>query len=175
MARAVGMKLSIDGLDELLSGSKRGGDLLNETMRDILRGPVGNDILRELKARTGDYKRTGYTLKQMRVADDGRDGVAVGIPANDTKQHPHSPRANAKSIGVWLESGTRPHLIPTKVSKFTRLRVGGRVVSRVTHPGTRGHGIMKKTLKAYRGDVERVLVRELERRLGRKMNMIGGV
>lgn len=168
------MKVSIDGLDELLSGTKRGADLLNDTMRDILRGPIGRDILEDLKARTGDYKRSGYTLKQMKVQDDGRDGVAVGIPQNATTQHPHSPRANAKSIGVWLESGTRPHLIPTKVSPYRKLSFGGRVVSRVTHPGTRGHGIMKKTLKVYRQDVESVLVRELERRLGRKMNMTGG-
>lgn len=175
MARASGMRLSIDGLEELMRGVDRGADLLNEVMRDILRGPVGRELLDEMKARAGDYTKSGHTLKRMRVRDDGREGVAVGIPENDTEQHPYSKRANAKSIGVWLESGTRMHLIPTKVSPRRRLRVGGRVVSRVSHPGTRGHGIVKKSLKAYRGDVERTLVRELERRLGRKMNMTGGV
>lgn len=175
MARAAGMRIEIDGLDDLMRGVGRGADLLNEVMRDILRGPFGKELLAELRARTGDYTRSGYTLKRMRVADDGREGVAVGISDKDTQQHPHSKRASAKSIGVWLESGTRMHLIPTKVSPYRKLRVGGRVVSRVSHPGTRGHGIMKKSLKVYRGDFERTLIRELERRLGRKLGMKGGM
>lgn len=170
MARAAGIKLDIDGLDELVKGAGKGADLLREVMRDILRGPFGHELLRDMKARASDHIRSGYTISRMRVRDDGREGVQVGIASNDTAQHPTSKRANAKSIGVWLESGTRMHLIPTKVAPWTKLSFGGRVVSRVAHPGTRGHGIVAKTLKAARGDAEREILRELDRRLGAKMN-----
>ena len=170
MARASGIRLDIEGLDEMMRGLDRGADLMREVMRDILRGPFGHELLRDMKARASDFRRTGYTLSRMRVHDDGVDGVAVGIHDKDTAQHPYSKRANAKSIGVWLESGTRMHLIPTKVTRYNKLRFGGRVVSRVSHPGTRGHGIVAKTLKYARGDAEREILRELDRRLGPKMN-----
>ena len=173
MARAAGIRLDIDGLDEMMRGLDKGADSLREVFRDILRGPFGNELLRDMKARASDFKRTTYTLSRMRVWDDGREGVQVGIRSDDTTQHPYSKRANAKSIGIWLESGTRPHLIPSKISRYRKLQFGGRIVSRVTHPGTRGHGIVAKTLKAARGDAERELIRELDRRLGRKMNLQG--
>lgn len=173
MARPAGIRLEVDGLEEMLRGVGKGADLLREVMRDILRGPFGDELLRDMKARTSDHKRSTYTLSRMRVFDDGREGVQVGIRSDDTAQHPRSPRANAKSIGVWLESGTRPHLIPTKVAPWKKLSFRGRVVSRVTHPGTRGHGIVAKTLKAARKDAEREIIDELNRRLGRKMNMQG--
>lgn len=173
MARAAGIRLDIEGLDDLIRGLDKGADELRDVFREILRGPIGREILRDMKARASDFKRSTYTLSRMRLQDDGREGVSIGISDKDTKQHPFSPRANAKSIGIWLESGTRPHLIPTRVSRFRKLQFGGRVVSRVTHPGTRGHGIVAKTLKYSRGDVERELVKELDRRLGRKMNLQG--
>lgn len=173
MARAAGIRLDVDGLDEMLRGLDKGADHLREVFRDILRGPFGDELLRDMKARASDFKRSTYTLSRMRVWDDGREGVQVGIREDDTTQHPRSPRANAKSIGIWLESGTRPHLIPTKVAPFRKLRFGGRVVSRVTHPGTRGHGIVAKTLRVARGDAERAILRELDRRLAHKMNLSG--
>lgn len=173
MARAAGIRLRDEGLNEMIRGLDRGSNIMREVMRDILRGPFGAVLLRDMKARTSDHKRSTYTLRRMRVFDDGRDGVQIGIRSDDTAQHPHSPRANAKSIGIWLESGTRPHLIPTKVSPFTKLSFGGRVVSRVTHPGTRGHGIVAKTLRVARKDAEREIISELNRRLGSKMNMQG--
>lgn len=165
--------MNIEGLDELLKGAGKGASVLPEVLRDILRGPFGHELLRDLKARASDHIRSGYTISRMQVHDDGRDGVRVGIRENDTAQHPRSKRANAKSIGVWLESGTRMHLIPTKVSRVRKLVFGGRVVSRVSHPGTRGHGIVAKSLRAARGDLEREIIRELDRRMARKMNLSG--
>lgn len=175
MARAAGVRLDIEGLDVMLRGLDKGSAMLREVLRDILRGPFGHELLRDMKARASDHIRTGYTISRMRVYDDGKDGVQVGIRSDDTAQHPSSKRANAKSVGVWLESGTRMHLMPTKISRSNRMSFGGRVVSRVAHPGTRGHGIVAKTLKYSRGDAEREIVRELDRRLGPKMNTSGGV
>lgn len=174
MARAVGLKLDIEGLDEMLRGIDHGARLLREVVHEILRGPFGNELLDDMKARSGDNRRSGYTLSRMGVFGGGKDDVEIGIRQNDTAQHPHSKRANAKSVGVWLESGTRMHLIPTRVSRYNKLKFGGRVVSRVTHPGTRGHGIVAKTLKYARGDAEREILRELDRRLGTKMNTMQG-
>ena len=173
MARRRGFSLEVDGLEEMLRGLDNGSRMMREVFRDILRGPFGDELLRDMKARTSDHKRSTYTLSRMKVWDDGREGVQVGIREDDTAQHPYSKRENAKSIGIWLESGTRPHLIPTKVQRFNKLRFGGRVVSRVAHPGTRGHGIVAKTLKFARGDAERELLKELDRRLGPKMNTRG--
>lgn len=171
MARAVGVKFEIENLDSMLRGISKGADILPDVKREILRGPFGRALLREIKARTSDHIRSGYTIGRIRVADDVKDGVSVGIPQNDTSQHPHSKRANAKSIGVWLESGVRMHLIPTKVSRLRRLSFNGRIVSQVTHPGFRGSGIMKKTLKAYRSDMEKLIVQELERRMTEPMGL----
>lgn len=176
MARrtSAGLRLDIDGIEQMIAGLRYGADEIADVMREILRGPFGRDLLRDMKARTSDHKRSTYTLSRMRVHDDGRDGVQVGIRSDDKEQHPHSKRANAYSIGVWLESGTRPHLIPTKVSRFNKLNISGRIVSRVTHPGTRKVGIVSKTLRYSRGDLEREIVRELDRRLAHKMNMRRG-
>lgn len=165
--------MSVEGLDDMIRGLDRGADELRDVFREILRGPFGQELLRDMKARMSDFRRTTYTLSRMKIWDDGREGVGIGIRDNDTDRHPSSKRANAKSIGIWIESGTRPHLIPTKVARYNRLQFGGRVVSRVAHPGTRGHGIVAKSLKYARGDAERELIRELDRRLARKMNLQG--
>lgn len=164
-------KIHIDGLDELVKGLGAGHRMIAEVWRDILRGPFGDEFLRELKARVGDNTRTGFTLGRLKVEDYGADGVEVGIPTSDTARHPSSSRANARSIGVWLESGTRMHLIPTKVAPYNRVAFNGRVVSRVAHPGTRASRPMYRTLQVYRGDAERLLERELERRLAVRMGL----
>ena len=170
MARGKDLRIEVEGIDEMIRGLDNGAKLIREVLRDILRGPFGHELLRDMKARASDHKRSTYTLSRMRVWDDGNEGVQVGIRSDDTAQHPYSPRANAKSIGIWLESGTRMHLIPTKIAPYNKVKVGGRVVSRVAHPGTRGHGIVAKTLKTARGDAEREILKELDRRLGPKMN-----
>jgi hypothetical protein len=160
------MKVEVEGLDDLLRGVNRAGDLMNDVMREILRGPFGQELQDDIRARMSDHNRTGWTVRQVGVDDFGAGGVQIGITGRrgDAK-HPSSPRANARSIGVWLESGARMHLIPTRVSRYNRLSFGGRVVARVAHPGMRGSRIMQTTLRVHRSDSEALILREVERRL----------
>jgi len=167
MAR--GFNVQVKGLDEMYRGMGLGAREIASVWRDIMRGPFGEEFLQELKARTSDATRTGYTVSRMKVNDYGRDGVEIGIPSGDTAKHPASKRANARSIGVWLESGTRMHLIPTRITPYNRLAFGGRVVSRVQHPGTKPIKPMFRTLQLYRRDFADLFLRELDRRLGSKM------
>lgn len=163
--------MEVEGLDEMLRGLGVGEREIAEVWRAILRGPFGVEFLQELKARTSDSRRTGYTLSRMKVSDHGADGVAIGIPSDDTARHPSSPRANARSIGVWLESGTRMHLIPTRVTPYNHMSFGGRVVSRVAHPGTKARRPMFRTLQLFKRDFEALFIRELNRRLAPKMGL----
>lgn len=163
--------VKLEGLDELQRGANMGAREFASVWRDILRGPFGQEFLQELKARTSDRRRTGYTLSRMKATDHGMDGVEIGIPQGDTAQHPSSKRANAKSIGVWLESGTRMHYIPTKITPYNKVAFNGRVVSRVMHPGTRPIRPMFRTLQLYRRDFASLFIRELDRRLAAKMGL----
>ena len=172
MSRGRGLKVEIEGLDELLAGTANGYRLLDEVMRDILRGPLGREMARDLKARLPGHIRTGWTISQVGVEDRGAGGVEVGITSRrGDDKHPRSPRANARSIGVWLESGARMHLIPTRVSRQTRLAFNGRVVSRVSHPGMRGGRHMQTMLRVFKPDATELTVRELERRLAPKIGV----
>ena len=164
-------RIKLEGLSELQAGANMGAREFASVWRDIMRGPFGDDFLRELKARTSDARRTGYTLSRMKVKDSGAEGVEIGIPESDTARHPSSKRANAKSIGVWLESGTRMHLIPTKITPYNKMSFNGRVVSRVAHPGTRPIRPMFRTLQLYRKDFAALFIKELDRRLAAKMGL----
>jgi len=170
-----GFNLRMEGLEELIAGLELGAREIASVWRDIMRGPFGNEFLQELKARTSDARRTGAIVRALKVADDGTDGVAIGIPQS-AAPHPASiskktGKANASlySVGVWLESGTRMHMIPTKVTPYNHLSFGGRVVSRVAHPGTKAIRPMYRTLQLYRRDFANLFVRELDRRLAARM------
>jgi hypothetical protein len=167
----VSFTVKLEGLDDLQRGANMGAREFASVWRDILRGPFGQEFLQELKARTSDRRRTGYTLSRMKATDSGMDGVEIGVPSGDTAEHPSSKRANAKSIGVWLESGTRMHYIPTKITPYNKVSFNGRVVSRVMHPGTRPIRPMFRTLQLYRRDFASLFIRELDRRLAVKMGL----
>jgi len=167
----VSFTVKLEGLDELQAGARMGAREFASVWRDILRGPFGQEFLDELKARTSDARRTGYTLSRMKAKDHGMDGVEIGIPESDTARHPSSKRASAKSIGVWLESGTRMHYIPTKITPYNKVAFNGRVVSRVMHPGTRPPRPMFRTLQLFRRDFAALFIKELDRRLAAKMGL----
>lgn len=168
--RRAGISISVDGLAEMQRGVLMFDRLVDSVLRDILRGPAGRDIADELRSRIP--ARSGWTRSTIGVEDHGRQGVEVGITSRRGDQkHPASPRANARSVGVWLESGAHMHLIPTRVRKSNRMAFGGRVVTRVSHPGTRARRVMGNTLRVHRAATEKLIMAELEKRLGRKMGM----
>lgn len=171
VSRYGAFNVRVEGLDALMAGAALGAREIASVWRDILRGPFGAEFLQELRARASDNVRTGYTLSRMKVTDHGADGVEIGIPQSDTARHPASKYANARSVGVWLESGTRMHLAPTKISPYNHMQFGGRVVSQVAHPGTKASRPMFRTLQLFKRDFEAVFIRELDRRLAPKMGM----
>lgn len=153
MARSRGLQFDIEGLDEMLRGLDRGADEFDEIMRDILRGPIGDELLREARARLMDHTRTGRTLADLKREDTG-DGVRVGVIGQ--RQY----------IGTFLESGTRMHIIEPRRAQALSLG-SGRVVEEAVHPGTRANKIMGETMRVSRNDIESTLLRELDRRLAR--------
>jgi hypothetical protein len=171
VARPSGMRMRIEGLDQLRGGAARASREFRNVMRDIMRGPFGDELERDLVARLRDNDRTGYTASRVRKTPTrslGSDGVEIGIPEGDRAKHPSSPRANARSIGIWLESGTRAHMIPTNGPR--RMMIGGRIIrTRIVHPGTKAYRPMGKTLRVFKYEAERLVVRELDRRLGPKL------
>lgn len=177
VSRYGAFNMRVDGLDEMLQGVRLGEREIASVWRDILRGPFGVEFLQELKARASDSRRSGATVAAMQAKDHGREGVEIGIPASKTP-HPASyrsgngkPNASLYSVGIWLESGTRMHLIPTKVAPYSRMAFGGTVVSRVAHPGTKARKPMFRTLQLFKRDFETLFIRELERKLAPKMGL----
>lgn len=175
MSRYGAFNMRVDGLDEMMNGLRLGEREIASVWRDILRGPFGAEFLQELKARAGDSRRTGATVAAMQAKDHGSEGVEIGIPASKTP-HPGSyrssdgkPNASLYSVGIWLESGTRMHLIPTKVERYNKMAFNGNVVSRVAHPGTKARRPMFRTLQLFKRDFEDLFIRELDRRLAVKM------
>ena len=169
MARPSGFGVEVEGLEELIRGSSNGYKLLRGVMRDVLRGPVGDDILRELRARLSDHTRSGSTLRQLRRGDDGSDGVKIGV------------FGDRQFVATFLESGTKPHIINPgarnkNASQYKKFRAGalninGRWVTHVQHPGTRRHRIAQTTLRVLKNDIETAIVRGMEDRLEPKMGM----
>lgn len=155
MARARGLNIQIDGLDDMVRGLERGYREIAEVMREILRGPIGDEIIQEARARLSDHTKSGRTLAAL-DRDDTSDGVRVGVLGD--RQH----------IGTFLESGTRMHIIQPRSARALMLG-NGRVVEEAVHPGTRANRIMGDTLRVARTDIESTLLRELDRRLARVM------
>lgn len=164
-------RFDIQGLDKMEKGAGVGARMLADVWREILRGPFGQEFLDDLKARTSDNTRSGKLLGSMSVQDDGSEGVEIGV-GKGAKNARHNQNASIGAVGTWLESGTKMHMIPARIEYDTPLRIGGSWVQRVAHPGTRAARPMYKTLRVFKGDGERLLEKELDRRLGNKMGLM---
>lgn len=163
--KAGGVQFDVEGLEALASSSKHFSRELRDVMREVLRGPWGREVLEQLRAEVSDSRRTGFSQGTLDVVDHADGGVSVGAdPRRGDMKHPHSERANVNSILTWLESGVRPHLIPTRVKSRTFLSFGGRVVRRVVHPGFRARRPMKRTLRVFASEGEKLVLDELMRR-----------
>ena len=164
MARAAGIRLNVAGAELVAKGSANAARMIDDAIAQIMRGPVGAQIEDSIKALTP--ARTGYTKGRVKRVDKGK-GVEIGIPEGDKAKHPHSPRGNARSIGIWLESGTQAHWIPRKIRPGRPMIINGNpVFGQVRHPGTKAVRPVGKTLRAHKEPLERMLIRELDRRVG---------
>lgn len=169
-AQPKGIRLDIDGLDELVAALKGGEKALPKVYREVLRGPGGRAIMLELRQRTP--RKTGKTANSIAIRNLPSRGlfkagaVEVGV---GTGNHPDS-KVGYRTIGSILESGAKRHEINPKArsgsdrSKRHGLRMpSGRFVERVEHPGVKPRRVASKSIKASQWEFEAALVDELTR------------
>ena len=140
--------IQIDRLDELgadLDRLARGG--LREAILRSLRGDGGKALAAEMRLRAP--KRTGTLRDNIDVHEMGGNQVLVGYLGADVINA--SVRGAREQRGAWVESGTRPHTIKAKDGKG--LFFGGRFVEEVHHPGSKGQGIARKSIRAAEWEV----------------------
>jgi HK97 gp10 family phage protein len=110
-----------------------------------------------------------------------RDSVRISV---NTKRGTVTARVKAggsdwqtkgKPIAFYahiVHQGTKPHLIkPKKYSGFGALRIAGRWVSQVMHPGIRGNPFMSKAISSKQRDALIAMRNYIAKRLVKKHNM----
>jgi HK97 gp10 family phage protein len=133
-------------------------DQLPAAMRDgIVRGGVraGAKVLRDEAERLVP-ERSGELKKSIRVRVRVlRDVVGGMIVAGGKKSY----------YALWVEFGTAAHLIAAKSGKA--LRVLGRLVGKVDHPGATPHPFMRPALDNKANETLRAVAEYIKRRLSR--------
>jgi len=137
---------------------------LPELATKILNGKFGDELLMNVRARTGDNVDTGFTLSHVGKWRDAK-GVSVGIDPRHggLAKSPAHPRSNAYAVGVWLESGIKPHMIP-KSGEPGLLTFGGQ--SRwvlIEHPGFRATMPAFRSMQAMASTFTSIFTEELDR------------
>lgn len=154
------MQLHIEGVEQMQRDLEGGARELYGLIVDAMDGPVGDELLAEARERMSRHRRTGYTERQMRRVRDGNN-VLIGIQP-DSGDHPVSGMPY-QSIGTWIESGTRPHMIPRKGFALLRFEDGGFAMF-ADHPGFRGRGVMRWSIRTVQPTAEDKLRREVDKR-----------
>lgn len=87
----------------------------------------------KVKRQTGDYAGNFETT----ITPSHTTATLVRLRLFNTKRH-----------AVFIEEGTRPHIIRPRVARVLAFDVGGRRVFAkvVHHPGTQGHHVIRDTL-----------------------------
>ena len=141
-----------------------GDDLKNKGFRQAVvayAGPLKKQIKGRIRSKTGALKRSiGHA--SMRKADKmslGYRGDAVVLAVGSTRKVAEPGRLITKRLGYrlsFLDQGTDPHDIPRKrrtglFRRTKKLKIGGRFVSSVRHPGIRAKYILDKSVSASSG------------------------
>lgn len=102
-------------------------------------GGPGERLLRRRAERVAELART-YSAGHGSIPD----GIVVG-PFRDGKIDVISTNPNT----LFVNSGTRPHIIRPRRAQYLRFEVDGRVVyaRSVNHPGFRGTRFMERALR----------------------------
>lgn len=110
---------------------------------------IKNDARR---IRTGSFRnRTGNLRRSItrKVSNNGFHGeISVGSQA---------------PYGIYVEEGTKPHIIRPKNKKMLAFKVGGRMVfaKQVRHPGTKAYKFMEYAFKNNLDEVQRLFSKEI--------------
>lgn len=131
-----GYSVKIEGLDDFVKDLGRAADKFNPFIEQALRISVeavqskaqsklylGHGLI------TGALRRSIYTVVEKKPL-----GGTVGV---------------GEKYGVFVEFGTRPHIIRPKTARVLRFKVNGQYVyaRQVRHPGTKGLFFMKTGLE----------------------------
>jgi len=166
----------IEGLDEFRRGLHDFSRQLDEVLNEILRGPWGEELLDQVRAELSDHRDTGETMKHLGIWQAQGGAVYVGHEQSaQWKKHPFHSRANFASIMTWLESGTKRHMIPSKVIPGRVVKVQGRYYSQVEHLGTKPQRVMKSSLRVFAAEGERLVLDKLRERLELQMRRAGAI
>lgn len=135
-------------------------DALNELLHSPT-GTVGQHM--QSLARRTTIEAQSVAAEKLQRSDRPGPHYADSFKS-ETVGSPEGPRMrvwNTVKHAVWIEAGTRPHIIRAKNARALRFEIGGRVVfaKQVQHPGTRPYPFAGPGMQ----QAERTLVRELEK------------
>ena len=159
----------------------RGADYAADAMRDIelkLRKKIireavmagGRVIAKQAKAMAP--VRTGLLRRQIRASakNIGASGIIRGIIKQRSTKAERKKGLYART-GHLVVGGTRPHVIPQ--DSDNRPAIGGRVYSRIEHPGARPYPFFEMAASAVWKRAVNAFNDKLDERLGAEVAKIG--
>lgn len=161
-----GGAFDIEGLDEFRTGLANFAQQLEQVLDEILRGPWGEELLEQVRAELDDHRQSGLTQRHLGIWQTMRGVTYVGHEKSAMwEKHPKHSRANFASIMRWLESGTKRHMIPEKAVAGRVVKFRGQYYSQVEHPGQKASRPMRRSLRVFASEGERLVLEKLRERL----------
>lgn len=144
---------------KFISGIKELGEALQKfpvkIERNVLRGAIRAGVKEiALQARANAPERTGTLKKSIKYGAGVRGGLVKGRARTGVP------------YGHLVEFGTKAHLIVAKPGGY--MRIGGRLVKSVMHPGARAKPFMTPAFDSRKGAAVRAVGDYIRRRLATK-------
>lgn len=119
---------------------------------NVLGLAIGKDL--ETKARNNApwVDRTGNTRRSIHGGSESRkSGITIYL-------------AHGSLVGLFMEEGTKPHIIQPKSKKALRFTSGGETVfaKKVYHPGIKERPIVQNTVESNRNKIKQQVKRYWE-------------
>jgi len=163
MARSNGLRITIDGLEEL------GADMgrlahpgLRNAIRASLRGAGGEAIAAEMRMRAP--RRSGTLVDGIGVHGNASNGDDVEVGYRGALAGGSNIAGAREQRGAWVESGTRPHVIEPRDGGS--LSFNGGQFEKVSHPGMRGQKVAAKSIKSAEWEVMADIADQINHALG---------
>lgn len=86
-----------------------------------------------------------------------RQGLRTGVDGKGRRYKLYA--AHTVKYGVFLEEGTKPHIIKPKSKKALYWNGASHPVKQVRHPGTKGDPLIERTLKQSRAPLMKAIER----------------
>lgn len=149
------LELKLANLDKKLAGKALRSAVMVATTPALKemkrRAPVGKKSHRTYK---GNLVSPGFLSRSIKRKSSYKNGVArveIGV------------KKEAYYGLVFVEKGTKPHRIPEK--GYRRMKLGGRVVSNVKHPGAKAKPWFKQSFVSKKDEMLNRLSAQLRRKI----------